>query len=192
MKKFFLLSAGLVLTATASFAAVTASQLAASYQADGFTAIEVTTGATQIKVEAVKSGQKLEVVYDIATGTILSQEQKPAKARDAEDRTVEVKATPGDFTGGATDDDGTPDQGKGDGVSGSDDGAGHDAGDDKGGSSGSGSGGASGSDDGAGHDAGDDHGGSSGRSGHGGGDKSGHGSDDKGGDKGGSKSGGED
>lgn len=163
MKKL-LLSAAFVLSAASAFAAVTANDLVTSYQADGFNAIEVTTGVTQIKVEAVKDGTKVEVIYDIASGAILKQEQKPARARDANDTSVEVQTSATDFTDGS-DDDSNDDHGSG---HGSDDGADHDAGDDHGGDRDGHSSGHGSDDD---HD--DDHGGS---------DNSGHGGDDDHGD----------
>ncbi|NBZ88245.1 PepSY domain-containing protein [Stagnihabitans tardus] len=160
MKKL-LLSAAFVLSAASAFAAVTANDLVASYQADGFNAIEVTTGITQIKVEAVKNGTKVEVVYDIASGSILKQEQKPARARDLNDTSVEVQTSATDFTDGS-DDDSDDDHGRG---RGSDDGADHDVGDDHGGDRDD--------DDSSGHGSDDDHDddrGGSDHSGHGGGD----------------------
>jgi hypothetical protein len=91
----FLVATGL----TASTAwAITADDIVTSYQAYGYSSIEVTTGVTQIKVEAVKDGTKLEVVYDIESGEIVAQESKPARQNDATDTTVELQTTNHDFT----------------------------------------------------------------------------------------------
>ncbi len=49
-------------------------QIVTDLQSQGFTAIEIKTGPTQIKVEAIRGGQKIEVIYDAATGQILKQE----------------------------------------------------------------------------------------------------------------------
>lgn len=82
MKRLMLLSSALILSATMSFAAVTADSLVTAYQAQGYTRIEVKTGPTQIKVEAVKGTTKVEVIYDAATGAILDQETSRAKRKD--------------------------------------------------------------------------------------------------------------
>lgn len=157
--KRFLVSALFAGLSTTAQAAVTANDLVSAYQAQGYTAIEVVTGATQVKVEAVKNGTKVEVIYDIASGAILAQEQKRARPRDANDTSVEIGTSPGDFTTGMGDDsdDDGDDRGRGRGR-GSDDGADHDSDDDHGGDRDD-------NDDDDDHD--DDHGGSHG---HGGGD----------------------
>lgn len=128
MKKL-LLSAAFSLVAGSALAAVTAQQLVSAYQSEGFTAIEVVTGATQIKVEAVRNGTKLEVIYDAASGAIVKQEQRPARARDANDSSIEVSTTTVDFTN-ANGQDLNDDHGRG---RGRDDGPGHDLNDDHGG-----------------------------------------------------------
>lgn len=55
-------------------AALTADELAASFTADGYGFIQIKTGTTQIKVQAIKDGLKVETIYDAATGTILKTE----------------------------------------------------------------------------------------------------------------------
>lgn len=133
--------------------ALTVDDVIQSYTDAGFSAIEVRETAGTIKVEAIKAGVKLELVYDKASGEVLQREQRALGAEGV-----------GQGSGlGLGDDD------NGDHSGGSDDGAGHDAGDDHGGS-----------DDGAGHDAGDDHGGSDHGAGHDAGDD--HGGDDSGSD----------
>ncbi len=161
MNKLYVLSAGLILAAGIASASVTADQLVATYQAQGYTTIDVTTGVSQIKVEAVVNQTQIEVVYDIATGAILGQEQSAADPKDA-NQGVEVAVSDQDFLNG----DGVKTHGKsgtngqsgetenesadaGEGGTGGDDSSGHDAGDDNGGDHGGdheGSGG-SGSDD---------------------------------------------
>lgn len=68
-----LLTAGsaLLFSATMAFGAITSDQLAAQFQADGYSYITIKTGLTQIKVEAVKNGILYEVVYDIETGATI-------------------------------------------------------------------------------------------------------------------------
>lgn len=48
----------------------------------GFNRIEIETGLTQTKVEALRSDVKLEVVYDQETGRIITQEQDRVSAED--------------------------------------------------------------------------------------------------------------
>ncbi len=68
--------------ALAQDAVANVQELAARLQAEGYTSIEIKEGPTQTKVEAVRNGQKLEYVYDRATGRILSQEIEAADADD--------------------------------------------------------------------------------------------------------------
>ena len=161
MKRLMLLTAAFALSASMAMA-LTADELVAAYQAQGFTKIEVTTGLTQIKIEAVKGKTKLEVIYDSTSGTILKQDHGWAGRPD---RTpgVELSTSTHDFVGGSRDSDDDHDQGTG-----NDDGPGHDQNDDHGGH---------GSDDGPDHDAGDDHGGGRDNSGH---DNSGNDNSDSG------------
>jgi len=150
MKRLMLLSSALILSATMSFAAVTADSLVTAYQAEGYTRIEVKTGLTQIKVEAVKGTTKVEVIYDAATGAILDQETGRAKRKDR-GTGVELSTENRDFLNGSDDDsndDTGSDDDSDDDHAGDDDhsghGSGHDMDDDH--------------DDDHGHDSNDDHG----------------------------------
>jgi hypothetical protein len=96
MKRLMLLSTALIFSATLSMAAVTADELVTAYQADGYTKIEVKTGLTQIKVEAVKGTTKVEVIYDAATGAILDQETGRARRGDR-GTGVEISSEARDF-----------------------------------------------------------------------------------------------
>jgi hypothetical protein len=96
MKRLMLLSSAILLSATMSLSAMTADDLIAAYQAKGYTRIEVKTGLTQIKVEAVKGSVKVEVIYDAATGAILKQESERA-SRDERGTGVEISSEDGDF-----------------------------------------------------------------------------------------------
>ncbi len=49
-------------------------ELASRLQAQGYTRVEIDEGPTQTKVEAVRGNEKLEYVFDRATGQILKQE----------------------------------------------------------------------------------------------------------------------
>ena len=78
MKRLMLLSTALIFAASMSMAAITADDLVAAYQAQGYTKIEVKTGLTQIKVEAVMGLTKVEVIYDATTLVRRSCNRKPA------------------------------------------------------------------------------------------------------------------
>ncbi len=82
-------------------AAVTTDSVAADFQAQGFTAIEIKQGLTQIKVEAIKDGMKTEVIYDIATGAVLKTEVHAVRAGDDIRNGVVVKSRNRDFVKGA-------------------------------------------------------------------------------------------
>lgn len=129
MKRLMLLTAAFAFSAKMAMA-LTATDLVAAYQAEGFTRIEVTTGLTQIKVEAVKGKTKLEVIYDSTSGVILKKDSGWAGRPD---RTpgVEMLTSTDDFWRGAGHDDGAGNDDHGE--HGSDNGGGkHDAGDDHG------------------------------------------------------------
>ena len=135
--KSMLLSTTLILSASAA-AAITPEQVISAFQNQGFTAAEVKSGPTQIKVEAVRDDLKLEVIYDRETGTILSQERSRADANDAAGG-WEFSRSDVDFISGddgsdndGSDDDGSDDDGSDD--NGSDDGGSDDDGSDDDGS----------------------------------------------------------
>lgn len=165
MKRLLLLSTAAIFSASMAFAAITANDLVAQYQTEGYTHIEVKTGLTQIKVEAIKGDVKVEVIYDIETGTVLKSEEQAA-GDDAGDVGVEISTEDHDFLG---EDDGEDKASEDDDHSGSgDDDAEDDSGDDD----------HSGDDSGD-DDKGDDHGSDdSGDDDHGGDDGDGEGSDD--------------
>lgn len=152
MKRFLLLTTAIGFFATMAQAGITEQQVIDLYTSQGYTNIEVTTGPTQMKVEAVQGTAKVEVIYDIETGAILKQENSTASADDLSSDPIETKTSDKDFLRGGSDDNGSDDSSDDDSDDDSDDGAGHDVGDDHGGDDDS-------SDDGADHDVGDDHGG---------------------------------
>lgn len=117
-----------------SMAAITTDAVVADLQAQGYTNIEVRTGPTQVKVEAVRGTEQLEVVYDKATGEVLKQESGLAGAEDDLSTGVSLRDEDEDFVGGDVDDDGSVDDGDDDSAAhggGSDDAS--DSGDDHGG-----------------------------------------------------------
>ena len=81
---------------------ITADELVAAYQAEGYTKIEVKTGLTQIKVEAIMGTTKVEVIYDAATGAILKQEIRPAGPTAPSAPALSVAQVNRDFLGGGS------------------------------------------------------------------------------------------
>ena len=97
-----LLTTALFFSATAATAAITPDQLITAYRNQGYTSVEVKLGPTQIKVEAVSGRQKIEVIYDRETGTILSKERSLATGDDLTGG-VEIGKSDDDFIDGADD-----------------------------------------------------------------------------------------
>ncbi len=134
--------AGLAFSASMA-QAITVADVVKTYQDAAYSAIEVKESPNQIKVEGVKDGVKVEVVYDKATGDVVKRESEAAGVGDTNSG-LEVSSTDHDFT----DDDSADDN------SASDDGPDHDMGDDNGGSGHDDSGHDDGGHDGSGHDGG--------------------------------------
>lgn len=97
-------AAASVMVAHMAVAQSSIDSLIAAYEADGFSSIEVQIGLTQVKIEGVKDGTKIEVVYDKETGALLSQETQPATESDLHS-SAEVKRTNDDFYDDGEDDD---------------------------------------------------------------------------------------
>ena len=74
MKRIFALAAMFALPASVGFAAIDTDGLISRFQGDGYTTIEVTRGINETKVEAIRNNEKVEVVYDNATGAVLETE----------------------------------------------------------------------------------------------------------------------
>jgi len=164
------------LAASTAQAAIDPAALGRQWFAEGYSAVEVTVGRSQVKVEGIRGGQKVEAVYDSATGAILKQEAGATEAGDDIRNGILVRQRDRDFVrvsavgrDDSSDDDGSDDdRGRGRGR-GSDDGNDDSGSDDRGGR---------GSDDGANHDNGDDHGGNRGGDDNRGSDNSGRGGND--------------
>lgn len=133
MKRIFALAAALAFSGTMVAAAITPDDVIKTYQDAGYTRIEVTRGRTQIKVEAIKEGQQIEVVYDAETGNVIKTESGVADHSDDRTPGVKVKTRDRDFVkdGRVGDDstDGVDDDSSDDGMTG-DDGLGDDHGSD--------------------------------------------------------------
>lgn len=168
MKRIFLIASLFALPAFSAMAAIDTNGLIASYQAEGYATIEVTKGLNQTKVEALKEGVKVEVIYDNATGAVLKSENGSVESGDDIAAGVSVREVTRDFVnddGESSDDaaedasDDSADDGDNEGSddSGSDDNGGDDNGSDDGGSDDNG-GDDNGSDnEGSGDNGGEDH-----------------------------------
>lgn len=119
--------AGLAFSASMA-QAITVADVVQTYQDAAYSGIEVKESPNQIKVEGVKDGVKVEVVYDKATGNVVKRESEAVGTGET-NTDLEVSSTDHDFTDDdSADDDNASDDGA------SDDGPDHDAGDDNGGS----------------------------------------------------------
>jgi phosphopantothenoylcysteine synthetase/decarboxylase len=98
-------TAVLALSAGVAFAAIDGNRLAKDYLEEGYTWVEVKVGPTQTKVEAVKDGRKVEVIYDNATGDIITQENETADDDDLGRTGMQVKTVKKDFEDDEDDDD---------------------------------------------------------------------------------------
>ncbi len=98
-------TAAVALTAGAAFAAIDGNALADDYLSQGYTFVEVKVGPTQTKVEAIKNGQEIEVIYDNETLAVLKQETQQADADDANRTGKQVRTVGRDFTDHDDDDD---------------------------------------------------------------------------------------
>ena len=87
-----------------AFAAITTDTVVSDLTALGYTRIEIKTGPTQMKVEAIRGTEKLEVIYDIESGEILKQEIETVNAGDDTAPGVELSTDDDDFLDGSDDD----------------------------------------------------------------------------------------
>ena len=90
-------TAALSLLAGAAWAQSVTDQVVSGLQAQGFTRIEVKEGPTQIKVEAIQGTTKVEYVYDIRTGDVLSTETERVDGDDDTRPGVEIEREDEDF-----------------------------------------------------------------------------------------------
>lgn len=150
-----LLVAAIAFSGSMAFAALSTQDVIDQLNAQGYTRVEVKVGPTQTKVEAIRGTEKLEVVYDNASGDTLKSEVGTVEAGEDTTPGVSIRNRKNDFVDANDNDDGE-DIGadEGDDNSGSDDG---DSDDDH-------EGDGDGDHDGEGHDGGN--------SGHGGGEGS--------------------
>ncbi|MFN3846653.1 MAG: hypothetical protein ACK4RZ_12670 [Paracoccaceae bacterium] len=77
--------------------ALTADDVVADLQAAGYTRVEVRVGPTQIKVEAIRGTEKLETVYDAATGAVIKTQVRTVEAGTQTAPGVTVRERKRDF-----------------------------------------------------------------------------------------------
>ncbi len=95
--RLMMFTAALALSTTMAVAAITTKDVMATYQAQAYTFIRIKEGPTQIKVEAIKNGVKVEVVYDKETGAVLKEETETAGLFEAGRKGAFVRQVGRDF-----------------------------------------------------------------------------------------------
>ncbi len=104
--RLMMFTAAAALSANMAFAApVDPQALADAYLAEGYTYVEIKTGPTQTKLEAVKGDRKVEVIYDNATGDVIKQEFENADDDYIGRTGVEIDNSDDDFEDDENDDD---------------------------------------------------------------------------------------
>ncbi|SLN64783.1 hypothetical protein PSA7680_03421 [Pseudoruegeria aquimaris] len=82
MKKLLLTGSALLLVGTAAQAESLRDRVVRDLTAQGFQRIEIKRGLTQMKFEATKGNQTVELVYDRFSGDLLKRETEAAEADD--------------------------------------------------------------------------------------------------------------
>ncbi len=99
--------AALLMTTSLAQAAFDANSVAMQLQSEGYTRIEIKIGQSIAKVEAIKGTTKIEVTYDIASGTVLKTETEQVGADDKITPGVEIRTGRDDHDDDANDDGGS-------------------------------------------------------------------------------------
>lgn len=97
MKKTFFSAVIATFAGTMTFAQSATDQIINDLTGQGFERIEIDNGLGQIKVEAIRGTQKLEVVYDRATGSIIKQEVERVRAGEDTRPGIEIRDRDRDF-----------------------------------------------------------------------------------------------
>lgn len=105
MKKTLISAAVATFAGTMAMAQSAADQIINDLRGQGFERIEIDNGINQIKAEAIRGTQKLEVVYDRATGGILKQEVERVRSGEDTRPGVEIRDRNRDFVDDRDDDD---------------------------------------------------------------------------------------
>ena len=74
MKRTTLLAAAFAFAGTVAFAQSALDNAVQSLTSQGFTNIEVKSGATTAKIEAVRGGEKVEITIDLDSGAVVKSE----------------------------------------------------------------------------------------------------------------------
>ena len=159
MKLFATTAAFVLLSTGLSLAAVDTNALIDSLQSQGYTRIEVKNGLSQVKIEAIRGTEKVEVVYDKETGAVLKSETETVQPGDDLAAGISIETRDEDFLDDDSSDDfmdDVNDDANDDSVDDSSDDGSHDSGDDDGGDDNEGD--DNGGDDSGGDDSGGDEG----------------------------------
>jgi len=159
MKLFATTAAFVLLSTGLSLAAVDTNALIDSLQSQGYTRIEVKNGLSQVKIEAIRGTEKVEVVYDKETGAVLKSETETVQPGDDVAAGISIETRDEDFLDDDSSDDfmdDVNDDANDDSVDDSSDDGSHDSGDDDGGDDNEGD--DNGGDDSGGDDSGGDEG----------------------------------
>ena len=103
MKRTLMMTAAFLFAGQMAFAALSTDTVVSDLTGLGYTRIEIKTSPTQMKVEAIRGTEKLEIIYDIETGAVLKQEM--GKVYQGENTTpgVEIATDDDDFVDGNDD-----------------------------------------------------------------------------------------
>ena len=103
MKRTLLMTAAFLFAGQMAFAALSTDTVVSDLTGLGYTRIEIKTGPTQMKVEAIRGTEKLEIIYDIETGAVLKQETGVVYQGENTTPGVEIATDDDDFVDGNDD-----------------------------------------------------------------------------------------
>lgn len=127
MNRTTFLAAAITLAAGMAFAQDATQTMIDQFKADGYTRIEVKTGPTLTKIEAIRDGQKVEVIVDNATGEVIKRETEAVVPGENVSPGVFIDDDSADDSADSVDDDqDDSDDDDGDDDSGDDDSGGND------------------------------------------------------------------
>ncbi len=112
--KLLMFTATTALCTNLALAAIDTQALADTYIAEGYSYIEIKTGPTQTKVEAVNETTKIEVIYDNESGAVIKQESEAVDDDYAGLSGVEIEDVDEDFEDGDDENDDGDDDGEDD------------------------------------------------------------------------------
>jgi hypothetical protein len=96
-RKILMLAIAAAFAGGTAGAEVSTQSIIDGFTAQGFTAIEIKRGPSQIKVEARNGATEVEVIYDRETGAVLKQEQHQTRAGEDMHNGVSVRDRNEDF-----------------------------------------------------------------------------------------------